>query len=111
MPAYPWFATERAGVESIPAKIRTLQRLGVPYADGFDQQAIDHYREQAQGIANGLADSGFDVEWDSQMVAMIAYMQRLGTDIEARADEDRASVVPLRGDEKTETQTASQPDK
>ncbi len=110
MPAYPWLATQRAGVESIPAKIRTLQRLGVPYADGFDQQAIDHYRNQAEGIAEGLAGSGFDVDWDSQMVAMIAYMQRLGTDIEARAEEDRASVVPLKTDDETpESPTASNP--
>ncbi|MCH8568027.1 MAG: cytochrome-c oxidase, cbb3-type subunit I [Balneolales bacterium] len=94
MPAYPWFATQNTRVESIPAKIRTLQRLGVPYADGFDQQAIDHYREQAEAIAQGLADSGFEVSWDSKMVAMIAYMQRLGTDISANAD--RADVVPLR---------------
>ncbi len=101
MPAYPWFATQTTRVESIPAKIRTLQRLGVPYAEGFDQDAIEHYRNQAEEIANGLSSSGFDVEWDSQMVAMIAYMQRLGTDISAQPG-DRADAVPLRTDDEAD---------
>lgn len=105
MPAYPWFATTSVNIESIPAKIRTLQRLGVPYAEGFDQEAIDHYRNQAEAIASGLSSSGFDVEWDSHMVAMIAYMQRLGTDISAQAD--RADAVPLRRDNDDAEATAT----
>ncbi|MCH8485912.1 MAG: cytochrome-c oxidase, cbb3-type subunit I [Candidatus Cyclonatronum sp.] len=107
MPAYPWFAERTTNVDRIPAKIRTLQRLGVPYAEGFDQDAIAHYERQAREIAEGLAGSGFNVEWNSQMVAMIAYMQRLGTDINA-SPEGRAHAIPLRDDAQAASATASQ---
>lgn len=107
MPAYPWFVEREVNVDKIPAKIRTLQRLGVPYAEGFDQQAIDHYRRQAEEIANGLNASGFKATWNSQMVAMIAYMQRLGTDISAQPGE-RAHAIPLRDDAPAASATASQ---
>ena len=59
MPAYPWFQTRKIDLELVPAKIRTLQRLGVPYRDGYDEVAVDELREQAMGIAQGLQDSGF----------------------------------------------------
>jgi len=84
MPAYDWFDRKTVNLDRIPAKIRTLQRLGVPYPEGFDQIAVQDYEAQARRIADGLAASGFEVAWDSHMVAMIAYMQRLGTDIQAR---------------------------
>lgn len=83
MPSYPWFLTRKIDLDQVPAKIRTLQRLGVPYPDGFDEKAVEDLRNQAEEIANGLTNSGFDVEWDSHMVAVIAYLQRLGTDIKA----------------------------
>ncbi|AXJ02179.1 cytochrome c oxidase cbb3-type subunit I/II [Cyclonatronum proteinivorum] len=107
MPAYSWFVEREVNVDRIPAKIRTLQRLGVPYAEGFDQQAIDHYRRQAEEIANGLNASGFEAAWNSHMVAMIAYMQRLGTDISAQPGE-RAHAIPLRDDTPEAATTASQ---
>lgn len=81
MPSYDWFLERKIDIAQVPAKIRTLQSLGVPYPDGFDEKAVDALREQATGIANGLNSSGFDVEWDAHMVAVIAYLQRLGTDI------------------------------
>jgi cytochrome c oxidase cbb3-type subunit I/II len=84
MPAYDWFQRKTVNLDRIPAKIRTLQRLGVPYPEGFDQIALQDYETQARKIADGLNASGFEVSWDSHMVAMIAYMQRLGTDIQAR---------------------------
>lgn len=84
MPAYDWFVRKKVNLDRIPAKIRTLQRLGVPYPEGFDQIALQDYEAQARKIADGLNASGFEVTWDSHMVAMIAYMQRLGTDIQAR---------------------------
>jgi cytochrome c oxidase cbb3-type subunit I/II len=81
MPSYSWFLTRKIDVDQVPAKIRTLQTLGVPYPDGFDKKSVDALRDQATGIADGLKSSGFDVEWDAHMVAVIAYLQRLGTDI------------------------------
>lgn len=81
MPPYPWLATQDLDIESTPKKIRAMQMLGVPYEDGFDQIAIDDLKKQASKIAAGLRDGGIDVEDQKEIIALIAYMQRLGTDI------------------------------
>jgi cytochrome c oxidase cbb3-type subunit I/II len=65
----------------LPAKIRTLQKLGVPYPEGYDVQANADLTLQANKIAANLKTAGVEVMPESEMVALIAYLQRLGTDI------------------------------
>ncbi len=84
MPPYPWLATNKVDAASTGAKIRTLQRLGVPYPEGYDELANKDMAEQAQKITIGLRESGIEVMEDSEMVALIAYLQRLGTDIKVK---------------------------
>ena len=81
MPPYPWLATKDINTNLIPAKIRAMQSLGVPYEEGYDQKAVADLQKQAHKIAEGLRESGIDVEDQKEIIAMIAYMQRLGTDI------------------------------
>ncbi|WP_215223575.1 cytochrome-c oxidase, cbb3-type subunit I [Echinicola shivajiensis] len=82
MPAYPWMITNTMDHLDVPDKIRTMQQLGVPYPEGYaDEQALKDLHEQAQGIASGLSDAGVEVRPDAEIVALIAYLQRLGTDI------------------------------
>jgi cytochrome c oxidase cbb3-type subunit I/II len=83
MPAYPWLLTNVIDTTKVARKIRVLQMLGTPYPDGYDQVAVSDLREQAEQIASGLRNAGFDTAWDREVVALIAYMQRLGTDINA----------------------------
>jgi cytochrome c oxidase cbb3-type subunit I/II len=66
---------------STPAKIRTMQKLGVPYPEGYDQQANRDLMEQAKGITANLAKDGIKTPPNKEIIAIIAYMQRLGTDI------------------------------
>jgi cytochrome c oxidase cbb3-type subunit I/II len=83
MPAYPWLLEKDLDIESTPAKIRAMQTLGVPYADGYDQQAIDDLRKQAQEIADQLKTEGIEqADPNKEIIALIAYLQRLGTDVE-----------------------------
>jgi cytochrome c oxidase cbb3-type subunit I/II len=42
-------------------------------------------RMQAELIASGLKNAGFDADADKEIIAMIAYLQRLGTDIKAQS--------------------------
>ncbi len=85
MPSYPWLATTFLDETSTPAKIRAMQKLGVPYPEGYDQQASQDLKEQALSIVRNLNDMGIsDVKWNSKLVALIAYLQRLGTDIKPR---------------------------
>jgi cytochrome c oxidase cbb3-type subunit I/II len=81
MPPYPWLATKDIDIEVMPAKIRAMQTLGVPYAEGYDEKAVADLQKQAHGIAEGLRNSGIEVEDQKEIIAMIAYLQRLGTDI------------------------------
>ena len=55
--------------------------LGVPYEEGFDEKAIDDYMAQAEGIVADLKASGIETDAKKQIVAMIAYMHKLGRDI------------------------------
>ena len=64
-----------------PGKISAMTTLGVPYPDGYDQFALKDYDTQAQQIADGLSQNGITVEKDKEIVALIGYLQRLGTDI------------------------------
>ncbi|MBC8401323.1 MAG: cytochrome-c oxidase, cbb3-type subunit I [Candidatus Marinimicrobia bacterium] len=84
MPAYKWLAERYIDLNSTPVKIRAMQKLGVPYPDGYDQTANDDLNKQADQIAANLANQGIHgVDRNKQIVALIAYLQRLGTDIKA----------------------------
>jgi len=82
MPNYAWFAKREVNLKLTPAKIRAMQTLGVPYAEGFDEEAIDDLKRQAQTIVDDLKISNIEVSPTSHMVAMIAYMHKLGRDID-----------------------------
>ncbi len=81
MPTYPWLISNDLNVSQTGKKIRIMQSLGAPYADGYDKQANADLINQAQQIAAGLKSSGIEVEPDKEIIALIAYLQRLGTDI------------------------------
>ncbi len=80
MPAYPFLATHRIDVALGARKLELMRRLGVPYADEEIAAAATSQREQAATVVADLAANGVEVAWDSEMVAMIAYLQRLGRD-------------------------------
>ena len=61
MPAYPWLARNRADADTIEAKMRALRTLGVPYSD-----------DEIRGARKAL-------EGRTEMDALIAYLQGLGT--------------------------------
>lgn len=85
MPPYPWMTTNELDNSDLPAKIRTLQKLGVPYPEGFDQVATADYDAQAAIIVANLKEAGVEVAPNTEIVALIAYLQRLGTDIKQQA--------------------------
>ncbi len=81
MPKYSWLADNEIDVEATPAKIRVMQYLGVPYPAGYDKIANDDLKIQAEKIASGLKAQGIDVAANRQIIALIAYIQRLGSDV------------------------------
>lgn len=81
MPPYPWLIKRDLDISSTPKKIRVMQALGVPYPDGYDQIANDDLMKQANQIAQGLRNEGIEVDDTKEVIALIAYIQRLGADI------------------------------
>lgn len=86
MPKYPWLAESEIDIESTPVKIRVMQTLGVPYPEGYDKIANDDLKAQAEKIAAGLKAQGIEVGSNKKVIALIAYIQRLGTDITEPAE-------------------------
>ena len=87
MPPYPHFFKTKVDFESIPVRIGAMQALGVPYTDDQRAQSVDSARQQAEEIAKMITKDGGRPETagvkleESELVAMIAYMRRLGTDL------------------------------
>jgi cytochrome c oxidase cbb3-type subunit I/II len=89
MPRYPWLHTNTIDESMTPAKIRAMMTLGVPYPEGYDQDAVADMHKQAQTIADDLkanesqlllGENG--IQSNQEIIALIAYMQKLGADIE-----------------------------
>ncbi len=89
MPSYPWLAEDRLDIESTPAKISAMRKIGVPYEIGYEDRAISDLMKQAEEIAVDLQKSGIAVDPDKEIIAIISYMQRLGTDIKAKVEEEK----------------------
>ncbi len=81
MPAYPWLLEDNIDYEMLPKKISAMQTLGVPYEEGYAERAIADAQAQAQQIVDNLAGDNIKTDKDKEIVALIAYLQRLGTDI------------------------------
>ncbi|HEX7088404.1 MAG TPA: cytochrome-c oxidase, cbb3-type subunit I [Vicinamibacterales bacterium] len=97
MPGYPWLYERKLDTSHIEGKIITLRRLGVPYPEGFEHEARAALEEQAARIAGGLTSAGLPIDPDREIVALIAYLQRLGTDIKPRPSHTQASAAGPNG--------------
>ncbi len=85
MPPYPWLAEQSVDLSVTPSKIEAMQTLGVPYPEGYQNFAVEDIEIQAANIVASLQSAGITVEKDREIVALIAYLQRLGTDIKAES--------------------------
>lgn len=84
MPPFPWLINDKLNTSLTEKKIRAMQSLGVPYPKDFDKNALNDLYRQAEEIALRLKETGVEVESDREIIAMIAYLQRLGIDINTK---------------------------
>jgi cytochrome c oxidase cbb3-type subunit I/II len=83
MPPYPWMLEWDLDLSTLQTKMRRLKALGTPYTDAEIENAIANARAQAQAIASSVeSDGGRTGLADKEIVAIVAYLQRLGTDLE-----------------------------
>ncbi len=104
MPAYKWmFDNKKMKHDDIQKKMSVMKILGVPYTDAEIANAFISIEKQAVEIEKGLeTDPNFSKSYaaskekakitgetfvqmkDREIVALIAYLQRLGTDIKVK---------------------------
>ena len=79
MPSYSWLAETDLDTTKTKTKLAVMKTLGVPYPGAEVAQANDLLTQQAQVIAEDLQKQGIDnVNRDSELIALIAYLQKLG---------------------------------
>ena len=84
MPRYSWLLTQKLDTSSLPSRLKALRKIGVPYADGFENgQAQKELEAQTKQIVLGLKVGSVESQPDKEIIAVIAYLQRLGKDIKA----------------------------
>lgn len=81
MPAYPWLFEQHINKSITASMINAMRTIGVPYEAGYEDRANEDLEKQANRIAEGLQLEGLDTNSDAEIIALIAYLQRLGTDI------------------------------
>jgi len=88
MPPYPWLITDDLDVSDTEKKIEVLVTLGTPYQPSYASNATKYLERQAGEIADRLRGDGVDVPdlEKKEIVALIAYLQRLGTDIKKQSN-------------------------
>lgn len=83
MPSYPWLLEDQLDANSTMSKIKAMKRLGVPYPENYENDAVKDMEAQANEIAANLEKDGIKTKSDREIIALIAYLQRLGKDIKA----------------------------
>ncbi len=88
MPKYSWLLTNDLDVSDTEAKMNAMVTLGVPYTQFEIDKALFLLRNQAEEIEKNLRQNeefvknyGDSNMQNKEIVALIAYLQRLGTDI------------------------------
>jgi cytochrome c oxidase cbb3-type subunit I/II len=81
MPTYPWLFDDELNTKYTAEKINVMRNLGVPYAEGYENQALADLQAQAEKIQANLKADKLEISANAEIIALIAYLQRLGTDI------------------------------
>lgn len=81
MPSYAHLFENQLDVSLTKDKISAMRKLGVPYPDGYEAIVDKDLQAQSDQIVASLAKDNIRVDRDKEIVALIAYLQRLGTDI------------------------------
>jgi cytochrome c oxidase cbb3-type subunit I/II len=81
MPPYPFLLEQNLDTSLTEAKINAMRKLGVPYEKGYEKMANDDLMVQAREIASSLQADSIRISPNREVIALIAYLQRLGKDI------------------------------
>ena len=81
MPAYDWLYEQSLNTSMTQKKLQAMKTLGVPYEESQITNAVTDLNRQAKEIQTQMAGEKIKIGADKEIIALIAYLQRLGTDI------------------------------
>lgn len=85
MPNYPWLYDTKLDTSATEKKMQVLRQLGTPYDDKDIEKAQAQMARDAKRIAERIGrDLGEEIDSETEVIALIAYMQKLGADIKWR---------------------------
>jgi cytochrome c oxidase cbb3-type subunit I/II len=82
MPSYAFMLEQVLDTSSTVAKIKAMRTLGVPYEQGYEYKANADLMKQATAITDNLYSDSIRIAPNKEVIALIAYVQRLGKDID-----------------------------
>jgi cytochrome c oxidase cbb3-type subunit I/II len=99
MPAYPWMFQNQIAYEGLPAKMKAMVTLGVPYSNEEVNQCVELAKKQANLIYEDLKKdeknlllSEDGLQQDHEIIALIAYLQQLGTQVDFKLYDGKANL-------------------
>jgi cytochrome c oxidase cbb3-type subunit I/II len=99
MPAYPWMLERTLSPARVAKSVVALQKVGHPYADVSEDAVRTSMQAQGNDIVTNLQSAGIETTWDREIIAVIAYMQRLGRDGKAVLGKDSGLGVDVNATE------------
>jgi cytochrome c oxidase cbb3-type subunit I/II len=85
MPSYEWLLRWKLDPADVQASVQAMQTLGVPYTDQDVATVEASLQAQGQQIVDNLSGTGIEAAWDDEVIAVIAYLQHLGTTLQLPA--------------------------
>ena len=95
MPSYAQLVSEKVELTRTNEKLGAMRSVGVPYTNQDIEGAQADAQAQGEQVAKALAAEGVEVAADSSMVAIIAYLQRLGKQTPLVKPSIPVALVPL----------------
>ena len=92
MPSYGWLLENNIDTALTPNMIWAMRKLGVPYPDGYEAQANQDLERQADSIRTTLILDKFKTPHNKEILALIAYLQRLGRDIKSAPKQEVTKI-------------------
>jgi cytochrome c oxidase cbb3-type subunit I/II len=80
MPAYSWLHERALDPADVTRSVRALQRVGTPYEGNLATMVPQEMERQGRQIVANLGQASIQTTWDREIIALIAYLQRLGVE-------------------------------
>jgi cytochrome c oxidase cbb3-type subunit I/II len=94
MPSFAFMKTARIDAAQLEGRLRVMRRIGVPYTPADIASAPAAALQQARLIQADLMAQGVRIDAETQLIAMIAYLQRLGRGPQFTAEARGTGTAP-----------------